>query len=303
MPKIPLFTLLLDNMLQLNLLQEPQHIIPISGKDSLACALWQTTRRPDIPYKFIFNDTGSELPEVYAWLEQVEQKTGWRIIRTNVTIEDLIITQNYFLPSHQNRWCTKYAKIRPTDKLTAGAPTFIYYGLRSDEPERKGFIPTRSTNIFPVYPLREAGLDLSHVWAIVEAQGLDPPSFRWKRLEMAVLAKLPKNNWLVTLAPWMERMIFAGRTRSNCFHCFYQRLYEWLWLKETHPELFLKSRSWEKSNFFWNEKHPLSDFDDPSFCDRVFNRRVAQLVRILSGQEKEGESIIASVSCGLICGK
>ena len=58
-----------------------RHIIPISGKDSLATALVQTTRYPNLPYEFLFNDVGCELPETYAWLDAVERKTGWKINR------------------------------------------------------------------------------------------------------------------------------------------------------------------------------------------------------------------------------
>lgn len=53
-----------------------RYIIPISGKDSLATAIFQTTYQPNLPYEFIFNDTGSELPEVYKWLDNIEKSTG-----------------------------------------------------------------------------------------------------------------------------------------------------------------------------------------------------------------------------------
>lgn len=289
-------------MLQLSVIQDVQHIIPISGKDSLACALLQTAKEPSRDYKFLFNDTGSELPETYEWLNKVEKKTGWEIIKTNVTIEAKIHSWNGFLPSHQNRWCTSTCKIKPMDELVSSAPAWVYYGLRADEPERKGFIPTRKNNIFPVYPLREAGLSLHHVWAILEAQNLLPPAFHWQRLENAVIAILPPSEW-IPLTAWQRRMLFAGRTRSNCFHCFYQRLYEWLWLKETHPELFYKAKSWEKDKYTWNANHPLKDFEQQDFCIQIFNKRVSQIVKILKGEAKESDSDIAGVSCGLICGK
>lgn len=289
-------------MLQLNLIKEAQHLIPISGKDSLACAFLQTTNHPEIDYKFLFNDTGSELPEVYQWLSQVEEVTGWHIHRTNVTIAERIDRRNGFLPSHQNRWCTTDCKIKPMDEFLSAAPTFVYYGLRADEPERKGFIPSRKNNILPIYPLREAGFGLPHVWAILEAKNLMPPSFHWERLEQAVTSELPESGW-IPLLPWQKRMLFAGRSRSNCFHCFYQRLYEWLWLKEAHPEYFYKARAWEKQDYSWNANHPLGDFEAQEFCTRTFNSRVSQIVKILKGEDREPDSDIAGVSCGLICGK
>lgn len=288
--------------LQLSLTEEPVHLVPLSGKDSLAVALLQTTRNPEIDYQFLFNDTGSELPEVYEWLTKIEIQTGWKIQKTSVSIKAKIHSRNGFLPSHQNRWCTAECKIKPMDKFLGSRPTFVYYGLRADEPERKGFIPTRKNNIYPVYPLRELGLGLHHVWAIVEAQGLPPPSFHWQRLEDAVLRQLPESKW-IELMPWQRRMLFSGRTRSNCFHCFYQRLYEWLWLRETHPKLFQEAKAWEKDDYSWNADHPLSDFEDSNFRERIFNRRVNALVQILEGRSKDTDSVISSTSCGLICGK
>ena len=40
-----------------------RHIIPISGKDSLATAISQRARFPDVPYEYVYNDTRMELPE------------------------------------------------------------------------------------------------------------------------------------------------------------------------------------------------------------------------------------------------
>ncbi len=256
-------------MLQLSLTDEVMHLIPISGKDSLAAALVQTARDPDKDYQFLFNDAGSELPETYEWLARVEQVTGWKIQRTTETIEARLEHYGGFLPSHQQRWCTEKCKILPSDRFAGSRPVFAYYGLRADEPERKGFIPTRKNNLLPVYPLRELGLTLAHVWMIVSAKGLLPPAFHWQRLEDAVLEVLPESQW-IPLEPWQRRMLFSGRSRSNCFHCFYQRLYEWLWLYEIHRDLFERARSHEKSDYTWNPDHPLSDYDDPAFRERVF---------------------------------
>jgi hypothetical protein len=53
-----------------------RHIIPISGKDSLATALTQIAKEPNIGYEFMFNPTGEELPEVFVWIEKVEKYLG-----------------------------------------------------------------------------------------------------------------------------------------------------------------------------------------------------------------------------------
>lgn len=289
-------------MLQLNLLEKVEHIIPISGKDSLVAALVQVSRNPRNEYKFVFNDTGSELPETYQWLNEVEARTGWQIYRTNASIEAKIRSRNGFLPSHFQRWCTKECKIDPMDDFVGHSPAFLYLGLRADETGRKGFIPSRKSNIFPVYPLKDAGFSLPHVWGVLESKCLLPPSFHWERLEMAVVERLPESKW-IPLQPWQRRSIFAGRTRGNCFHCFYQRLYEWLWLKETHPELFYRARSYEKPDYSWNADHPLSEFENEVFCSRIFEGRVRKVIEVLQGRTKDLESDLSAVSCGLLCGK
>ena len=106
-----------------------RYIIPISGKDSLATAIFQTTYQPNLPYEFIFNDTGSELPEVYKWLDNIEKSTGWKINRIGESLENLITQSNGFLPSIHARYCTRETKIKPTDIYLNKEPAYVYYGL------------------------------------------------------------------------------------------------------------------------------------------------------------------------------
>lgn len=293
----------------MSLLMSPdtEHVIPISGKDSLATAIVQTRLHPEHDYRFIFNDTGCEPPEVYEWLEKVEQVMGWKIERIGADLRAIIQRESrqresgVFLPSSQIRYCTKYAKIKPTDKYFSGKTTVRYYGIRADE-ERTGYLPTNS-DVLPVYPLKEAGIGLAAVYAMLKHFGLEPPKFEWKRLKDAVESELPRDLW-IPIEDWQEDRLFAYRSRANCFFCFFQRLYEWLGLKEHHPELFEEAKAYEKPNYSWNRDHPLTDFDDPEFCDRVFNKRKKHIVKVLSGQSKEPiDSAIAGTSCGLICGK
>lgn len=289
-------------MLQLSLTSQTRHLIPISGKDSLATAIIQTTRRPDLDYEFLFNDTGSEYPEVYQWLNSIEKRMGWTINRTNVTIESKIQEFGGYLPSHQARWCTRECKIDPMDAYLQDAPTYAYYGLRFDE-NRVGFIPTKKNNLMPVYPLRELKITLPMVWKICESKNLLPPAFHWERLEQAVLDECPESKWFRPLEPWERRQLFAGRTRSNCYHCFYQRLYEWLWCYEVHPNLFKKALDFEKQSYSWNRDHPLKDWDCENFRDKIFQRRVKEVIQVLTGAKKESDSELSTTSCGLVCGK
>jgi hypothetical protein len=289
--------------MQLSLLTKPRHIIPISGKDSLATALIQSAEEPSLPYEFIFNDTGAELPEVYQWLELVQQKTGWLIKKIGANLEAKIHFYNGFLPSAQARWCTKTGKIEPTDTYLGNDPAFVYYGLRADE-GRVGYIPTRRSNIQPIYPLRDKKLGIQHVYAILEAQGLTPPDFFWQRAHDAVCDRVSPDKWIHQLEKWQFSRLFAGRSRGNCYFCFYQRLAEFLWLYEIHPPYFEKAKSFEKSDFTWIKDHPLSDYDDLGFRERVFEKHVTKICNVLLGKGKASlDSEISRTSCGLICGK
>ena len=289
-------------MLQLSLIEEPRHIIPISGKDSLATALFQTQYQPGLSYEFIFNDTGAELPEVYEWLSLVEQKTSWKIEKIGENLEEKISRWNGFLPSPLARYCTSECKIEPTDRYLSGSPAYIYYGLRADE-DRVGYIPSRRNNIQPVFPLKDHGLTISHVWMILEAQNLLPPDFFWQRLHDAVCDRLSPDKWL-PLEKWQFRQLFSGRTRANCYFCFFQRLVEFLWLYETHPDYFERARSLETESYTWIKDYPLRLYDDSRFREEKFEKHVKKLCKVLSGQGKASiDSEISRTSCGLICGK
>lgn len=280
-----------------------RHIIPISGKDSLVTALVQTTLQPNLSYEFLFNDTECELPEVYAWLEKVRVKTGWNITVLGKNLEEVIYYKGGFLPSIHTRFCTMDSKIKPMDKYLKGSKATIYYGLRADE-DRIGYIPNNSSNIVPKYPLRERGITLPLVYLILDGYDLQPPDFFWQRLHDSVLNKLPQENLLPQLERWQFKTLFAGRSRSNCYFCFFQRQSEFLWLYEAHPNLFEKARNFEKTEYTWLKDCPLSSYDNKDFRDKVFERRVNKTVKALLGVGKVTvDSEINRTSCGLLCGK
>lgn len=312
-----------------------RHIIPISGKDSLATALLQTSFEPDLPYEFMFNDVKAELPETYEWIAEVERKTGWQIHRVGSDLPAKIRLYSGFLPGPRSRYCTREAKIKPMLEWLGGATAkdqlatvaiaatlksgdamesalpdeaIIYYGLRADE-KRTGFVPVGGQRITPKYPLQDAGIDLRGVYAILDAQQLTPPTFFWPRLHEAVCQRL--RDW----AGWedklnrMERdILFAGRSRGNCSFCFFQRQYEWVWLHEIHPDLFEEACAYENvgSDYKWRP-----DYSLPELIARreiVFENRVSEVCKTISRRlqlslfEVE-ENEIALTSCGLLCGK
>lgn len=289
-----------------------RHIIPISGKDSLATALLQTARRPDLPYEFLFCDVGAELPETYEWLEHVERVTGWRIQRVGKSLPELIARRD-LLPSANRRFCTTECKRGPMEKFYGKEQTFVYYGLRADE-NRVGVRPSDAST--PVYPLIDAGIDLRGVWIILNRQNLLPPAFFWPSLYYRVCELLGDSWRLIDELPdWEQRMLFAGRTRSNCYFCFYQRRYEFVWLAETHPDLFEQACWTERrtgrllqSPFTWVKGVHLDNLVR-SRRKEILDRRaheVCQMIRRRLNKalfEDSFDTEIALTSCGLLCGK
>lgn len=294
-----------------------RHIIPISGKDSLATAIVQMARQPDLPYEFIFNDTRAELPDTYAWIEKVEQVLGISITRAGKSLLQIIEEQK-ILPSPSTRYCTKYAKIYPMRDFIGQDNATIYIGIRADE-DRPGARETKGMKVN--YPLKEMGINLPLVYRIVEDRGLMPPAFFWPRVHGAVEAALGDDKWLLGELPrWIHDRTFAWRSRPNCFMCFYQRLYEWCGLMEHHPELFAVAESLEAENgfsektnshtFYWLGKDKPLDYIRLN-SERIVQSRVDTIVKLLRKRQQMelftdalfDQLEAAQTSCGLFCGK
>ena len=220
--------------------REARHVIPISGgKDSSALAVYMRQRNPEVAFEYVFSDTGVELPETYDYLDRLENVLDVRIHRVSALdalgIEsrpgrnafDVALYEHFagFLPSPRARWCTRIMKIAPFERFVGADRAYSYIGLRADE-NRAGYLGSGGTsarpvvvsdrpNITPVYPYRDDGVDLAEVGRILDNAGLGLPAY------------------------------YDWRSRSGCFFCFYQQIGEWQGLKEHHPELFEKAKSYE----------------------------------------------------------
>lgn len=290
------------------------HLIPISGKDSLATAIWQRNLAPDLPYEFVFNDTRAELPDTYEWLDKVERIEGIEIKRIGKSLREIISEQG-ILPSTRIRFCTKYAKIFPMNRFIGKDKATVYFGLRADEPERVGAFESRK--LIPKYPLREAGIGLATVYKIVGDRGLLPPTFFWQRLWDEVTRQVGEPRGFPA---FIVQRIFAWRSRPNCFFCFFQRRYEWVGLLWHHPNLFAEAERIEatvgngpdvrrSSGIHWiAEDWPLSRIRDEA--ERIFQKRVEVVCRLIDSAKQidmfadsVDEMDVAATSCGLLCGK
>lgn len=222
-----------------------RHILGVSGgKDSAALAVYLKDRIPNIEY--FFCDTGYELPETYRYLNRLEAFLGKKIVRLNNdgrTFDHYLTIYGNYLPSPQARWCTRHLKLEPMERFIGDDRVFTYVAIRADE-ERDGYKTTRS-NITPVFPFVEDGIRLHDVIRILDSVGLGLPDYY---------------NW---------------RSRSGCYFCFFQSKIEWVHLKEEHPELFEKAKTFEKKDpktdlrYTWNEGESLEELAQPERIEEI----------------------------------
>ena len=260
-----------------------RHILNVSGgKDSSALALLMAGRVKGLEdYKmdgmeYVFCDTQKELPETYEFLARLEAELGSKIIHLNskAGFDHWHKLFGGYLPSPQNRWCTKYLKLKPFETHVGEDNVVSYVGLRADE-DRVGYI-SRKSNITTRYPLKEANIDYDGVIRILEDSGLGLPTFmKW------------------------------GRTNSGCTFCFFQTPYEWAKLYETYPEYFEEAMQYEtidpddpNKQFTWMEGTSLTSLLDPNERERVLQAGIrrgpakidgslASVFGLNSGQQSE----------------
>lgn len=292
-----------------------RHIIPISGKDSLATALVQIARAPEINYEFMFNPTGEELPEVFVWIKKVETYLGKPIVQIGDSLRDILeFEYNWFLPSGQARWCTRRTKIEPMEKYIGKSDCMVYYGIRADE-NRGGYVNTAFPNITPVYPLKEMGIGISTVYEINHNAGLKPPAFRWLSVYEEVCRIVGQAYITETFTEWEIDQLFAWRSRTNCANCYNQRQYEWVGLHEHHPVIFWGYEKWEHNiseYFFVGKDKPLTWIVANS--ERIKRARVKAIIKFIErtkqlvipfneNNDDDFVDFLQITSCGLLCGK
>jgi 3'-phosphoadenosine 5'-phosphosulfate sulfotransferase (PAPS reductase)/FAD synthetase len=216
--------------------RKTRHILSLSGgKDSAALAVFMRNKVQDMEY--VFCDTGKELPETYAYINKLEAFLGKPIVRLNpdYSFDYWLTVFGGFLPSANARWCTKQLKLKPFEKYCGDDEIFSYIGIRAEE-NRVGYI-SHKPGISPIYPFKDNGITKRDVLNLLANNGLGLPEY------------------------------YKWRSRSGCYFCFYQRRLEWLKLKMTHPDLFEKAKSYEKTDintgkqFSWIQSIPLSELE------------------------------------------
>lgn len=214
-----------------------RHILSLSGgKDSAALAIFMRDRVKNMEY--VFCDTGKELPETYEYINRIEAYLGKPIVRLNpdYSFDHWLQVFGGYLPSPVARWCTKQLKLKPFEHYCGDLETvYSYIGIRAEE-QRIGYI-SHNPNILPVYPFREEGITRKNVLQILEESGLGLPDY------------------------------YKWRSRSGCYFCFFQRRVEWIRLKQNHPDLFERAKTYEKGpelgskQFTWVQGLRLEDIE------------------------------------------
>lgn len=194
------------------------HIIPVSGgADSSYLAVLLTQRFPEVPFLYVFTDTGAEEPEIYETLDRLEGYIGRPIIRLrpDKDLLELLAHYNGFLMSPKDRWCTRETKLQPFHAWLASIKQgrkFMYVGVRADEQARVAFV---LDGVDTQMPFIDLGIDRSQVFkGLSETIGI--PAF------------------------------YRRRVRSGCFLCPYQRRSEVVGLLQEKPIEFKRSMAYEK---------------------------------------------------------
>jgi 3'-phosphoadenosine 5'-phosphosulfate sulfotransferase (PAPS reductase)/FAD synthetase len=234
--------------------ENPRHISGISGgKDSSAMAIHIKNNYPEIFEKLelFFTDTGSELEEVYTYLDKLEIYLGKKIVRikadptipekfkvvdgedASVPFDDLLKQFKGYLPAPNARWCTRTMKLVPLEQWVGNDYCISYIGIRADEMDREGYVSrSKNKNITPVLLFQQDGLIIDDIYRILEESGVGLPEY------------------------------YKWRTRSGCYFCFYQRRVEWAILYILYPNWFEESKKYETQHadgrsYTWVKDKPL----------------------------------------------
>ena len=258
-------------------LKPTRHVLGLSGgKDSAALAVYLKREGLDEHIEYFFSDTGSELREVYDFLDKLEDYLGKEIVRLSSgrDFSHHLKRFNNFLPAPHARWCTRVMKLEPFEAFVGDDPCVSYIAIRADE-HREGYI-SHKPNIKAVYPFIEEGIVKADVLRILEESVGIPEYYKW-------------------------------RSRSGCYFCFFQRREEWLGLASHHPDLFEKAKEFEKVDpatgrkFTWVQGMTLDELLDrkEEILANAAQRRKSQVATWQERVLEDGDEDQACLICTL----
>ena len=180
-----------------------RHVLGISGgKDSAALAIYLRNHYPELDIEYYFCDTGKELEETYALINNLETYLGKKIALLNAAEKSTQDPFDHFyhmfggyLPSSSSRWCTRKLKLEPFENFVGNDPVISYVGIRGDE-DREGYI-SRKPNIQSIFPFRK------NIWS------------------EDVINKVLKNDNIEAIAE-IYNFLFSGKAISRSLEIIYE---------------------------------------------------------------------------------
>jgi 3'-phosphoadenosine 5'-phosphosulfate sulfotransferase (PAPS reductase)/FAD synthetase len=187
------------------------HVVALSGgKDSTAMALRLAEIEPR-DYIYLCTPTGDELPEMFAWWNELGSILGSQIKPVMEMSLKECIEKNKCLPNFRMRFCTRQIKIEPYRRflqlLCATGTVVSYVGLRADEEGRAGGAYSDIEGVTMRFPFREWGWKLKDVLGYLVERDISVPE------------------------------------RTDCARCFHQRIGEWWRLWANHRAIWMDAEA------------------------------------------------------------
>jgi 3'-phosphoadenosine 5'-phosphosulfate sulfotransferase (PAPS reductase)/FAD synthetase len=92
-----------------------------------------------------------------------------------------------------------------------------------------------------------------------------------------------------------------ARSRSGCFFCFYQQKIEWIWLYETHPDLYMRAMEYEKDGYTWAQDESLADLIKPERMASIKEDYIKRKARSVKNQNKDWKEVLLDEAEGEGC--
>jgi len=195
-----------------------------AGVGSEALRLWLIEQGWD--FEAVYVDHGGDWPETKEFVKTIPDLTILHptLTRPKGTYRSLYehCWTHRMVPSHMIRWCTVQWKIEPLHNYQT-RPCIVYIGYTSDEERRVK--NEKGPEIFLHYPLVCMG---------------------WTRQDCKNYIKKKTGNVPI---------------RSGCYFCPFQKVSQWIKLKNLHPDLYEKAKALEKRNMEYRKergKEPLT---------------------------------------------
>lgn len=231
-------------------MNEPIHIISLGAGVQSSCMSLMAAKGEitPMPTAAIFADTQAEPKSVYTWLDWLEKQLPfpvYRVTKGDLTADALKMRQ---------RVKTKYAG---SDYTKTILPTYI-----ANKNGTRGIVQRQCTWDYKVVPIirktkqliKEHGCQSAVQWIGISLDEIirmkesreKKITHRWPLVDAGM-----KRYQCLT---WMERNGYPKPPRSACVYCPFHSDSEWLRLKTTEPDEFIRAAKFERDLQFQKSK-------------------------------------------------